>query len=174
MIMDVITAIKGRRSVRKFKNDSLGKDTMLKLIEAAVWAPSGGNGQTWRFVVVIQATTIRKIKMVSPGLLGDPPALIVIAQDIALARHKGGKMGTETITKMDSAMAAQNIMLAAYEMGLGTCVIASFHPGSVAKFLGLPDNIIPHLIVSVGRPAKDPPPPVRLFDEIYWFEAYNG
>jgi nitroreductase len=174
MIMDVMTAIKGRRSVRQFKDDPLDKDTLLKLLEAAVWAPSGGNGQTWRFVVVTQAAAMRKIKMVSPGLLGDPPAVIVIAQDTALARHKGGEMGVETITKMDSAMAAQNIMLAAYEMGLGTCVIASFHAGAVVKVLGMPENILPNLMVSVGRPALDPPPPARLFDEIYWFEAYDG
>lgn len=174
MIMKVMTAIKGRRSVRQFRSDPVDKETLLRLVEAAVWAPSGGNGQTWRFIVVTQAAAMRKIKMVSPGLLGDPPAVIVIAQDTNLARHKGGKMGVESIIKMDSAMAAQNIMLGAYEMGLGTCVIASFHPGGVAKVLGMPENILPILIVSVGHPAIDSPPPARLFDEIYWFEMYDG
>jgi nitroreductase len=172
--MDVMTAIKGRRSVRNFTGEPVDKDTLLKLLEAAVWAPSGGNGQTWRFVVVTETAMMKKIRMVSPGLLGDPPAVIVIAQDMALARHKGGKMGPETITKMDSAVAAQNIMLAAYEMGLGTCAIASFHPGAVAKVLGMPESMQPHLMVSVGHPAVDPPPPARLFDEVYWFEEYHG
>ncbi len=115
--MDIMTAIKGRRSVRSFTGDPVDKDTLLKLLEAAVWAPSGGNGQTWRFVVVTEQAMMKKIRMVSPGLLGDPPAVIVIAQDMALAKHKGGKMGPETITKMDSAMAAQNIMLAAFGGG---------------------------------------------------------
>ena len=96
------------------------------------------------------------------------------SQDLALARHKGGKMGPESITKMDSAMAAQNIMLAAHELGLGTCVIASFHPGAVAKILGMPEHILPHLLVSVGHPNVDPPPPERLFEDIYWFESYHG
>ncbi len=172
--MDVMTAIKGRRSVRKFTGEPVDKDTLLKLLEAAVWAPSGGNGQTWRFVVITDTAMMKKIKMVSPGLLGDPPAVIVIAQDMALARHKGGKMGPESITKMDSAIASQNIMLAAYEMGLGTCVIASFHPGAVAKLLAMPENIQPHLLVSVGHPGVDPPPPARLLEEVIWFEAYNG
>ncbi|MBW2064349.1 MAG: nitroreductase family protein [Deltaproteobacteria bacterium] len=172
--MDVITAIKGRRSVRSFTDEPVDKETLIKLLEAAVWAPSGGNGQTWRFVVVTEKSMMNKIKMVSPGLLGDPQAVIVIAQDTDLARHKGGKMGVEAIIKMDSAMAAQNIMLAAYEMGLGTCVIASFHPGAVAKLLGMPAHVIPQLLVSIGHPAKIPPPPERLFDGIYWFEAYDG
>ncbi|MBW2618705.1 MAG: nitroreductase family protein, partial [Deltaproteobacteria bacterium] len=150
------------------------KERLLKLLEAAVWAPSGGNSQTWRFVVVTDGAVMKKIKMVSPGLLGGPPVVIVIAQDMALAKHKGGKMGPESLTKMDSAMAAQNIMLAAYEMSLGTCVIASFHPGAVGKLLNLPEHILPHLMVSVGHPALDPPPPPRLFDEIIWWETYNG
>ena len=172
--MDVMTVIKGRRSVRKFTGEPINKDTLLKLLEAAVWAPSGGNGQTWRFVVVTETVMMKKIRMVSPGLLAEPPAVIVIAQDMALAKHKGGKMGPETITKMDSAMAAQNIMLAAFEIGLATCVIASFHPGAVAKVLGMPENMQPHLMVSVGHPGADPQPPARLFEEIIWFEAYNG
>ncbi|MBW2305070.1 MAG: nitroreductase family protein [Deltaproteobacteria bacterium] len=172
--MDVMTAIKRRRSIRSFTDEPVDKETLIKLLEAAVWAPSGGNGQTWRFVVVTEKSMMKKIKMVSPGLLGDPPALIVIAQDMEAARHKGGKMGPESITKMDSAMAAQNILLAAYEMGLGTCVIASFHPGAVAKLLGMPEHILPHLLVSIGHPAKIPPPPERRFNGIYWFEAYNG
>ena len=90
--MDVMTAIKGRRSVRNFTDEPIDKDTLLKLLEAAVWAPSGGNGQTWRFVVITEPAMLKKIKMFSLGLLGDPPAVIVIAQDMALARHKGGKM----------------------------------------------------------------------------------
>ena len=100
--MDVMTAIKGRRSVRRFEDKPIDKETLLKLLEAAVWAPSGGVGKTWRFVVVTDEAMMKKIKMVSPGLLGGPPVVIVIAQDMALAKHKGGKMGPESLTKMDS------------------------------------------------------------------------
>lgn len=172
--MDIMTAIKGRRSVRKFTADPVDKDTLMKLLEAAVWAPSGSNRQSWRFVVVTDSAILKKIKMVSPGLLGDPPAVIVIAQDMAAARQKGARKGLESITKMDSAMAAQNIMLAGCEMGLGTCVIASFHPGAVAKVLGMPESIQPQLLVSVGHPGNIPQPPARRFEDIIWFEAYDG
>jgi len=172
--MEVFEAIKGRRSIRSFTDKPVREEILQKLIEAGIWAPSAGNRQTWRFVVVTDEAMMKKIKMVSPGLLGDPPSVIVIAQDIALAEEKGGKMGLESITKWDSAMAAENIMLAAHEMGLGTCVIASFHPGALAKLLGMPEHIRPELMVSVGHPATEPSPPKRLFKGIYWFEAYNG
>ncbi len=171
--MDVMTAIKGRRSVRRFLDRPVEKETLKKLIEAAVWAPSGGNGQNWRFVVVTEPKMMKKIKMISPGLLGDPPAVIVIAQDLDTARHQGGEMGVESLTKMDSAIASQNIMLAAYAMGLGTCVIASFHPKAVGQMLNLPERILPHLLVSVGHPAVDPPAPPRKLEEVTWWEVYS-
>jgi nitroreductase len=173
-LIDILTVIKGRRSVRKFKPEPVDRDILMKLLEAAVWAPSGGNAQTWRFVIVTDKKVMRKIRMVSPGLLGDPPAVIVIAQDLDQAKRKGGKMGYEALTKMDSAMAAQNIMLTAYSLNLGTCVIASFHAASVGRLLGFPDSIQPQLIVSVGRPAVDPSAPPRQFEEIIWWESYDG
>jgi nitroreductase len=172
--MEVMNAIKGRRSVRSFTDQAVDKEVLEQLIEAAVWAPSGGNGQTWRYVVITDPIMMKKIKMVSPGLLGGPPAVIIIAQDLAEAKHKGGEMGEELITKMDSAIASQNIMLAAHAKGLGTCVIASFHAKAVGKMVQLPENIQPQLLVSVGHPAMDPPPPDRKLKEVTWWEVYDG
>ena len=83
-------------------------------------------------------------------------------------------MGVESLTKMDSAIAAQNIMLAAHSMGLGTCVIASFHPKAVGKMVKLPEKVLPHLLVSVGYPAMDPSPPPRILEEVTWWEVYDG
>jgi nitroreductase len=172
--MNLFEIIQGRRSVRKYQPDPVPKETLLKLLQAAVWAPSGGNAQTWRFVVITDDKVMKKIKMVSPGLLGDPPAIIVIAQDMERAQRKGGIMGHETLTKMDSAMAAQNILLSAYAMDLGACVIASFHAGAVGKLLGMPENVKPQLMISLGTPAHEPKAPPRRFEELIWWEAYDG
>jgi len=70
-------------------------------------------------------------------------------------------------------MATQNILLAAYDAGLGTCVIASFHKGAVSRILGLPEGMEPVLLVSVGWPARVPPPPPRRMDAISW-ERYGN
>jgi nitroreductase len=173
-VMDLMEAVRKRRSIRKYKDKPLERSTILKLLEAAVWAPSGGNAQNWRFVVVTDPEVMKKRKMVAPGLLGNPPTVVVIAQDVARAREMGGKMGVDSLTKMDSAMAAQNLMLAAYAEGLGTCVIASFHPDAVRRLLRLPEEVVPQLLISVGEPDQDPAPPPRRFEEIIWWEAYNG
>ena len=81
--MDLLKAIVERRSVRSFQADPVPEDRLRRLVEAGIWAPSGGNAQTWCFIIVTDGASIRRLKMLSPGLLGNPPAVIVICQDIA-------------------------------------------------------------------------------------------
>lgn len=172
--MELFEAIRGRRSIRSFSDQPVKKKVLQKLIEAGIWAPNGGNRQTWRFVVVTGKTLLKKIKMVSPGLLGDPPAVIAICQDIEEAMRKGGRSGAESVSLMDTAMSSQNIMLAAYALGLGTCPIASFHTKAAQRVLRLPEHIVPQLLVSVGYPEKTPNPPRRRTEGICFFEGYYG
>ncbi|RLE32565.1 nitroreductase family protein [Candidatus Acetothermia bacterium] len=170
-MVELWEAIVGRRSVRAFTDKPIERHTLERLIAAAIWAPSGGNAQTWRFVAVTDPNRIRQIKMISPGLLGDPPALIVACQDMKEAARKGGKVGRDFLSIVDTGMAVQNLLLAAHAEGLGTCVVASFHRGAVKRLLTIPNGMEPLLIVTVGEPAEEPPAPPRdrnvLFFEVY-------
>jgi nitroreductase len=170
--MELFRAIMERRSIRSFKPDPVPEEVLRKLVEAGIWAPTGGNAQTWRFVIVTDPANIRRIKMLSPGLSGNPPAVIAICQDLAEAERRGDSLGRDVLTVMDSALAAQNIMLAACAEGLGTCAIRSFHPGGVQKLLHLPEHIAPQLLISVGVPEVTPRAPTRNLDVI-WFQEYN-
>jgi len=172
--MDIWTAIKNRRSIRHFTADPLEEEELRDLIlKAGVWAPSGGNAQTWRFIVITDQKILNKLKLVSPGLLGTPQAVIVVCQDLVYALEKGGELGVKVLSLMDTAMAAQNIMLAAYTVGLGTCPIASFHPEAVQRIIGLPVHIHPQLLISVGFPKEDNPPIPRRNSNIIWFNSYE-
>jgi nitroreductase len=170
--MDIWTAIKNRRSIRKLTAEAVEERVLKDLVlEAGIWAPSGGNAQSWRFLVITDPKILHKLKLVSPGLLGIPNSVIVICQDLANALEKGGKLGVKTLSLMDTAMAAQNIMLAAYAVGLGTCPIASFHPEAVQAITGLPAHIYPQLLISVGFPGANPPAPKRN-SNVIWFNSY--
>ena len=170
--MDIWAAIKNRRSIRKFTDDPV-EDKVLKnlVLEAGIWAPSGGNAQAWRFLVITDPKILHKLKLVSPGLLGALNSVIVICQDLARALEKGGELGVKTLSLMDTAMAAQNIMLAAYAVGLGTCPIASFHAEAIQKITGLPAHIYPQLLISVGFPGENPPAP-RRNSNVIWSNSY--
>ncbi len=171
--MEVWEAIQGRRSVRSFKPDPIPEDVIKKLIlEAGIWAPTGGNAQTWRFVAITDPNLIHKMKMVAPGLLGNPPVVIAVCQDLDEAQRKGSELGKNVITIMDTALAAQNIMLAAYDKGLGTCAIASFHPGAVQQILRLPSSIVPQLLISLGYAKVTGQAPKRNV-EVVWFNEYS-
>lgn len=172
--MEVYEAIRGRRSVRRFLADPIDRETLDRIVDAAIWAPSGGNAQTWRFVIVTEPERIGKLRTVSPGLLGDPPAVVALCQDLGAARAKGGALGETFLAPIDAAMAAQNLLLAAYAEGLGTCTIGSFHKAAVGRLLNLPDRVEPVLLVSVGRPVESPDPPKRRTEGVVLYEAFDG
>jgi len=171
--MDVLDAIKARRSVRRFQEEGIAPADIECLLEAAVWAPSGGNAQSWRFVVVQDVERIRRLRMVSPGMPGPPPCAIAVCQDMDSAERRGARLGREKLTLFDSAMATQNLLLAAHAIGLGACAVASFHAGGVKDVLKLPAGIEPILLVAVGRPSEVPAPPSRQQEGVVFNETYS-
>jgi len=171
--MKILNVIQGRRSIRAYRPDPVDRDQLRDLIQqAAMWAPTACNEQVWRFIVVTDHSMLHKVKLISPGLYGNPPALIVVCQDSKEAQLKGGSMGPKFLAIADAAMASQNIMLYAYSLGLGTCVIASFHREALQTILSLPCSIVPIFIVSVGYPDCSPRVPVRK-KEVIWFNEYK-
>jgi len=171
--MDLYEAIHGRRSVRRFLPDPIDREILERIVDAAIWAPSGGNAQTWRFVIVTETGRIAKLRTVSPGLLGDPPVVVAVCQDLDAARAKGSTLGETFLAPVDAAMATQNLILAAYAEGLGSCVIASFHANAVGRLLGLPERVLPMLLVSVGCSDETPMPPRRRTEGVVYYEAFH-
>jgi len=169
--MELISAIMGRRSIRQFEQRNVEKEVLGKVLEAAVWAPTAGNIQPWVFVCITEAERIQAIQTVSPGMLGNPRALICVCSDRKKAVEKSGESG-KILALFDCAMAAQNIMLLAHDLGLGTCIIRSFNQAAVREILDLPEYIQPELLIMTGYPAHYPPAPGRSMEVIHW-ECYG-
>jgi nitroreductase len=148
--MDVFEAIERRRSVRKYKSISVERELTEKLLSAACWAPSGGNIQPWKFIVVEDRTTLEMVRKISPGYFGETPLAILVCSDKMKAYKKGGTLGRDYLSVADCAMATQNILLAAYALGLGTCVVKSFSHAAMKEILEIPEGIEPELLVVVG------------------------
>jgi nitroreductase len=160
--MDVFEAIKGRRSVRKFKSKEVERELTGKLLTAACWAPSGGNIQPWKFIVVEDRTILDMVRKVSPGYFGETPLAILICSDKVRAHAVGGTMGRDYLSIADCAMATENLVLAAYAVGLGTCIVKSFSHVAMKEILEIPQGIEPELLVVVGYPDAVPVPPRRI------------
>ncbi len=172
--MEVFDCIVKRRSVRRYEKQEVSDELLCKLVDAGRWAPSGSNIQPLHYTIVRTPEQIKKVKAFTPGMSAEVPAVIAVCADLDLAARKGGKLGCETLAVLDAAMAAQNILLAATELGLGSCVIRSFNPEAVQTILKLPETIVPQLLVSVGYPARIPKPPRRKeIEAITSWEAYG-
>jgi nitroreductase len=149
----LLDLIKTRRSVRAHTETPVPADVLARLLEAARWAPTGGNRQRWCFVVVQDPLRILKLASVSPGLMGRPTALIVICSERDSGAGRSRELD-EACSLIETGMAAQNIMLAATALRLGSCPVRSFNVAAVGRLLKLPAGIQPELIVTLGYPAR--------------------
>lgn len=153
--------IKGRRSMRSFMDKEVSMERLEELVELGTWAPSGSNAQAWKFIVLNKREEMKKFLRFSPGLFEIPGAMIFLCTDTERSRKKAGKLGEMTMSIMDIAMVAQNIMLAAHEKGLGTCALKGYDTEAAALLLGVPENIRPDLLVILGYPKLEAKAPVR-------------
>ncbi len=168
--MDTLEAIKGRRSVREFTDEPISNEILTEILDAARWAPSASNQQRWRFIVVTDPKVKEMIRRVSPGIFAMPTAFIVIC----MKKKAGARAWEEWIYAADCGIAAQNIMLAAFSLGIGTCVVASFAKEALREILGVPEGIEPSLIVTLGHFRRLPEPPERLpLSRIAYIDRYG-
>ena len=167
--MEVLEAIKTRRSVRSFKAEPISDDDAAKILEAARWAPSGGNRQAWTFVYIKDPRVLSMVKTCSTGFYGDAVAAIVVGvQGGGLELRYGG------IGFLDVGFAAENICLAAHALGIGSCPIASFNKEAIKMIVNAPEGWEPALVISLGYPDRFPNPPRRkTLSEVVWLDAFG-
>jgi nitroreductase len=168
--VDVLEAIKQRRSIRQFTEQAIERELLEQILDAARWAPTAGNQQRWRFIVVTDPTVKEMVRKVSPGIFATPAAFIVICAEAA----PDARDWDERTYLADCSIAAQNIMLAAHALGLGSCVALSYGRTAVQEILDIPDQVEPELVVTLGYPAEDPSPPPRLpLSQIVFGDEYG-
>ena len=169
--MEVFEAIKGRRSVRKYKKDSVPEELILKILDAGRWAPSASNVQPWSFIVLKDVEVKRRVAEVTTygRFLADAPLGIVVVIDPAVSYRSGGVE--------DGAIATQNMLLAAHALGLGTCWIGSYnstYEESVKEILEIPKNRRVLSIISIGYPAESPTKTRKELREIVSIDKYKS
>jgi nitroreductase len=173
--MEVLEAIKGRRSIRFFTNQPVSEEEVKTLIDAARHAPSAGNIQPWEFIIVKKAEIKHKLVVaaLNQTFLEEAPVVIVVCANMDASRSGYGSRGTTLYCLQDTAAATQNIILTAYSMRLGTCWVGAFSEEEVKKALEIPDGIRPVAIIPVGRTTANPPKhPRRALNEIMHNEKY--
>ncbi|MEM2900682.1 MAG: nitroreductase family protein [Thermoplasmata archaeon] len=160
--MDIIDAIKGRRSVRNFTDEDVDEDTIRKLIELGNLAPSAGNLQARDFVVVRDAKKRALLAEASrQSFVSKAPVVLVVCANKERIIHYGER-GINLYSVQDASAAVENILLAAHSFGLGTCWVGAFSEEKVAKVLSLPKHVRPVAIIPIGHYSKKPEPTSRI------------
>ncbi|MBI3753650.1 MAG: nitroreductase family protein [Deltaproteobacteria bacterium] len=161
--MDVLAAIKNRRSIRGFIDREIPKEAVDILKDALIWAPSAGNLQSRRFYFVFNDEVKRDIvnAALRQTFIAQAPLVVVACADLLIGRSYG-RRGEELYCIQDVACSVENMMLAAHSLGLGSVWVGAFHEDGIAKALNTPSNLRPVAIVPVGYPGHHPPPPRRL------------
>lgn len=173
--MDVLEAVRKRRSIRAFRSQDVPAKIVEKLVDSARWAPSAGNIQPWRFVIVREPEIKRKLAgaALDQAFVEEAPVVIVVCADEDRSSLGYGVRGKTLYCIQDTAAAIQNIHLAAYSLKLGTCWIGAFREEDVRKILKIPSGVRPVAIIPVGYAAEDPlPRSRRSLSQIVHYETF--
>jgi len=161
--MECLEAIRERRSIRKFKDKTVGKEMLDALLNAAQMAPSAGNLQARDFVVLTYDTSKQKIAKAALDMpfIGKAPLVIIAVANMERSSQKYGSRGT-LYSIQDASAAVMNLLLAAHSLGLAACWIGAFDEHAVRELLKLPPRTMPVAIIPVGYSDEKPQAPARM------------
>ena len=169
--MDVMTAIKTRRSIRAYKDKPIEDEKLKAVLEAGRLAPSARNLQEWKYVVVRDKESRNKLVDVANGqkFVGQAAAVIV-----ACAVKTDHVMPCEELSyPIDLAISIDHMTLEATEQGLGTCWIGAFRQDAIKELLGIPEEVRVVAVIPIGYPDVSPDPRLRKsMEEIVVYDRW--
>lgn len=162
-----LTNIKTRRVVREMTDQPVARERIETILEAARWAPSGGNLRPNRYIVIEDAETRRLLRLISPGMFQRAPVLILICTNWEVAAEHN-LPATDRALLIDIGTAAQTMMLAAHALGLASGPVTSFSKEAVKIILNLPEHYSPEMFICIGHRAETAGAGMRAWKKISW------
>lgn len=170
--METQEAIHTRRSIRKFKTRPVEFYKIGRCIWAAMQAPTAGNIQDFRFMVVNNPDLKKGLAQAAleQYWMANAPVIIVIFSEWTKSKRFYGIRGERLYTIQDCAAAAQNLLLAAHDQGLGACWVGAFDEDKVCSVLGIPDYARPQALIPIGYPDEETPKPAKfkMYDMVFF------
>ena len=160
IMMKFSKLVKSRYSVRAYKSDAVEEEKLQQVLEAARLAPTGANRQAFQLVVVHTKGREEEMKRIYPRDWFSEAPIVICA--CAAPDYK-----------LNIGIVMDHLILAATELGLGTCWIGAFDRDATREILGLPDDMEPIIFTPLGYPASEPGAKKRKdLDEIVRYEHW--
>ena len=154
--MEFEQVLKGRFSVRKFQDRPIEDEKLSRIIKAGLIAPTACNNQPQRIYLLKSSEALEKIRNITRCAF-NAPAVFLIAYEETEEWHNPLQEGI-TSGQQDASIAAAQMMLEAWDQGLGSCWVCYFPNDEVAKAFGLPESVKPVMLLPVGYAAEDAVP----------------
>ena len=180
--MELMEAIKGRRSIRKYKPDPVPDEAFRALMEAVRWSPSWANTQCWEVIAIKDPTVKSELATAlpkgNPALpsIGNAPLVLVLCGKKGTSGSYGGQVVTVKgdWLMFDTGITMQSLCLAAYSLGLGTVVVGMFDHKKAEKILGVPEEVEVVAMTPLGYPAAGGSTPKRKDVSEFVFADHYG
>lgn len=147
--MSLVDVILSRRSIRQYDDKDIPKDVLDKILEAGRQSPSAANRQPYQFVVVTESEIKKELSGLVSGFLKNAPVVIV-----GCANTKALLTGKWAV--IDTTIALENMVLAAWSLGVGSCWIGAFNEQKVKNAVQIPEKWKVVALISLGYPAENP------------------
>ena len=182
--MEVSEAIQKRVTIRKWKSIPVEREKIIRVLESGRRAPSWGNVQPWRFVVLDEPQAIRRfgeaafsgVYRFSRWVMDSPVIIAIFANLDWIANRIGKQIQGTSYYLIDIGIAGEHVVLQAEEQGLGSCWIGWFDSKKGAKILEAPRNWKLTALLAIGYPAKPIPSgkAKKALDDILFFNKFAG
>ncbi len=174
--MEVFHCINKRRSIRKYLDKPVEWDKVMDILEAGSLAPSAGNLQNWKFILVTNKDNKEVVAnaCVNQLWLSSAPVLIIVCSEPKYAESLYGERADKLYNIQNCAAATQNMLLAATALGLGSCWIGAFDEEKIKDIFSMTADVRPQSIISIGYADEEPKTPDKVdLEHTVYFEKWK-
>ena len=175
--MDVLWALKSRRSCRSYLQQPVEFDKITAILEAGHYAPSAGNLQDWKFILITDKGLRSAIAdhCMEQFWMAEAPVHIIVCSNEERTEMRYGLRGKRLYSIQSNAAAIENMLLAAHALGLGACWVGAFDEDYLTRTLDIPETARPQAIITVGY-ANEKPEKKNLtaLDSIVYFNGFGA
>ena len=176
-MVDLLELIKSRRNIKFFTPKFVSWEKISRIIDAGRHAPSCGNIQNWKFIVVAEPAAKQAVaeSCYDQYDIVNAFCLIVIIMEPDKAERYYGVRGGSLYTPQNCGAVVQNMLLEAHSLGLGSSWIGSFDESELRSLLGVPEEARPQAVIPIGYPREIPDrPPKYPMETVTYFGSWRG
>ena len=160
-VMSLVDVVLSRRSIRSYKQEEIPRNVLEKILEAGRQAPSAANRQPWHFIVITDHKIKKKLSQWRLSKFVKESAFTIA----------GCAYADDYLALIDTSIALQNMVIAAWALGIGSCWIAGFEEDKAKIILNIPEDWKVIALITFGYPSDKPSVrQKKLIDEIV---SYN-